>query len=111
MMMSVEQSVEWELAGETEAPGEYLPQYICPPQIPHDLTWARTRAAASATNHLSYGMANNVHILTVYFSLIYFNIIPSLLHLGYWYWINSSENKLSSLVVHDYLSTEQAGVG
>jgi hypothetical protein len=45
-MMSAEQSVEWELAGETEVP-------LCPPQIPHDLTWARTRAAAVGSQQLA----------------------------------------------------------
>jgi hypothetical protein len=42
-MLSVEQSVEWELVGETEVLGENLPTVpLCPTQIPHDLTWART---------------------------------------------------------------------
>jgi hypothetical protein len=35
-MMSVEQSVEWELAGETEALVENLP--LCLPQIAHHMT-------------------------------------------------------------------------
>jgi hypothetical protein len=40
-----EQSVEW-LVGETEVLGENLPPGpLCPPQIPHDPTCARTRAA------------------------------------------------------------------
>jgi hypothetical protein len=43
-MMSVEQSVECELEGETEVLGENLPQ--CHFVLPYDLTWARTRAAA-----------------------------------------------------------------
>jgi hypothetical protein len=36
------------------------PVPLCPPQIPHDLTWARTRAIAGkpATNSLSYGTAS-----------------------------------------------------
>jgi hypothetical protein len=38
MMMSVKQSVEWKLAGETEVLGENLPQHHFV-QIPHDLTW------------------------------------------------------------------------
>jgi hypothetical protein len=47
MMMSVEQLVEWELAGETEVLIENLPQYhLCPPQIPRVVTWDRTRATA-----------------------------------------------------------------
>jgi hypothetical protein len=59
MMISVEQSVEWELAGEAEVLGENLPVSLCPPQIPHDLTGARTRAAAGepATISLSCGTA------------------------------------------------------
>jgi hypothetical protein len=54
-MMSVEQSVEWELAGETEVLGEYLPQ--C--HFVH--TWLdlgsnpRRRGGEPATNSLSYG--------------------------------------------------------
>jgi hypothetical protein len=51
MMMNVEQSVEGELAGETEVLGENVPQ--CQPQIPHDLTWARTRAAAVGSRRLT----------------------------------------------------------
>jgi hypothetical protein len=53
-MTSVEQSVEWESAGETEVPGENLPQCHCPPQIPYDLTWARTLAMARPTWKLTY---------------------------------------------------------
>jgi hypothetical protein len=36
------------------------PVPLCPPQIPHDLTWARIQAAARkpATNRLSYGTAS-----------------------------------------------------
>jgi hypothetical protein len=44
MMVIVEQLVECELTVGTEVLEEKLPH--CPPQIPHDLTWARTRAAA-----------------------------------------------------------------
>jgi hypothetical protein len=33
----------------------FAPVLLCPPQIPHDLTQARTRAAADY--RLSYGMA------------------------------------------------------
>jgi hypothetical protein len=36
------------------------PVPLCPPQIPHDLTWVRTRALRGgkpATNRLSYGTA------------------------------------------------------
>jgi hypothetical protein len=43
MMVDVEQLVETELAGETEVLGEKsIPVLLCPPQIPHDLTWDRT---------------------------------------------------------------------
>jgi hypothetical protein len=73
-MMNVEQSVEWELAVETEVLGENLPQCrcgmriargnqstrrkpapvpLCPPQIPHDLTWAWTRAATVGSRQLT----------------------------------------------------------
>jgi hypothetical protein len=47
MMMNMEQSVESELAGETEVLEGNLPQcQFFPRQIPHDLTWDRTQAAA-----------------------------------------------------------------
>jgi hypothetical protein len=47
--MNVEQSVKREMPGETEVLAENLPPVpLCPPQIPHDLTWARTRAADMA---------------------------------------------------------------
>jgi hypothetical protein len=46
-MMIVEQSVECELAEESEVLGKKpSPMPLCPPQIPHDPTWARNRAAA-----------------------------------------------------------------
>jgi hypothetical protein len=48
-MKSVKKSVEWELAGETGVHRGNLP--LCPlyqPQIPHDMTWARTRAAVGS---------------------------------------------------------------
>jgi hypothetical protein len=48
MMMIMEKSVEWGLAGETEVP---VP--LCPPQIPHDLTWDRTRAASVGSQRLT----------------------------------------------------------
>jgi hypothetical protein len=31
------------------------PVPLCPSQIPHDLTWDRTRGGKPATNRLSYG--------------------------------------------------------
>jgi hypothetical protein len=49
--MSAKQSVEWELAGETEVLGENLP--LCPLQIPLDQTRARTRAAAVGSQRLT----------------------------------------------------------
>jgi hypothetical protein len=51
-MMNVEQSVEWELAGETEILGENLPQ----PHFVHHKThmsWDRTRAAAVWSQRLT----------------------------------------------------------
>jgi hypothetical protein len=49
MMISVQQSVEW-LARETEVLRENL---LCPPQIPHDFTRARTRASAVRSRRLT----------------------------------------------------------
>jgi hypothetical protein len=43
--MSVEHSVEWELAGENEILGENLPQFHFVHDKSHDLTWDRTRVA------------------------------------------------------------------
>jgi hypothetical protein len=43
--MSVEHSVECELAGETEeTQRDPAPMPLCPPQIQYDLTFSRTRA-------------------------------------------------------------------
>jgi hypothetical protein len=58
-MMSVEQSVEWELAGETEVLGRKpTPVPLFPPQIPHDLgSNPGRRGEKTATNRLSYGTA------------------------------------------------------
>jgi hypothetical protein len=53
MMMSVEHSVEWELAEETEVLGENLPMPICPPYVPHELIRDRTLAAAVRSRRLT----------------------------------------------------------
>jgi hypothetical protein len=54
MMMNVEQSVELELAEETEVLGENLsPVPLGPPQIPHDLTCTGTRAAVMGSRRLN----------------------------------------------------------
>jgi hypothetical protein len=59
-MMSVEQSVEWELAGETEVLGENLPQCHFVHHKTH-MTWPGSNPDRSGekpmTNHLSYGTA------------------------------------------------------
>jgi hypothetical protein len=64
--MSVEQSVEWELLREVlgEKPALLL---LCPPHNPHHLSSNPGRRSGKlVTNHLSYGMANNIlrHFLT-----------------------------------------------
>jgi hypothetical protein len=47
VIVMMENWVEWRLAAETDVLGENLPQrHFVPPQIPHDQTRARTRAAA-----------------------------------------------------------------
>jgi hypothetical protein len=60
-MMSVEQSVEWELAGETEVLAENLPQFsLCPPRILYDLDLDSNPGHSGGkpvTNRLSYGAA------------------------------------------------------
>jgi hypothetical protein len=46
----LEQSVERELAGETEVLGENLAQVpLCEPQISHYMAWAETQATAVGT--------------------------------------------------------------
>jgi hypothetical protein len=70
MRVIVEKLVEWRLAGETEVLGENLPQRtlsapapLCPPQIPHDETQARTRAAAVGSQRLTaWAMARPFHL-------------------------------------------------
>jgi hypothetical protein len=59
-MMSVEQSVEWELAWETEVLGENLPQWHFVHHKFH-MKWLGSnlgrRGGKPATNRLSYGAA------------------------------------------------------
>jgi hypothetical protein len=53
-MMSVEQSVEWELVGETEVLGKNLPQcHFVHHNSPHDLAWAWTRTAGVGSRRLT----------------------------------------------------------
>jgi hypothetical protein len=52
--MSVEHLAERELAGKTEVFGQNLPPLLlCPPQIPHHLTWDRTQASPAGTRRLT----------------------------------------------------------
>jgi hypothetical protein len=68
--MNVEQSVEWELAGETEVFGENLPQYHF---VHHNPTWLALgsnpgrRGEKPASNRLSYGTAS-VKALEMHYS-------------------------------------------
>jgi hypothetical protein len=63
-MESVEQSMERELAWETELLGENLPQ-----SIRHDLNWDRTHAAAVGS--LSYDTASNRQLLSSFVTSLY----------------------------------------
>jgi hypothetical protein len=60
-MMTVEQSVEWELTKETEVLGENLPQCYFVHHKSH-ITWPglepRRRCGKLETNRLSYGSAS-----------------------------------------------------
>jgi hypothetical protein len=48
------------VAGETKVLIESLP--LCTPQIPYDLTWARTRASALGSQQLPYILESNPHL-------------------------------------------------
>jgi hypothetical protein len=65
MMMNVEQLVAWELAGETEVPGENLPQchfVHTNPAWPELDTKLGRRGGNPETNRLSYGTAFRIAI-------------------------------------------------
>jgi hypothetical protein len=59
LLMNVEQSVEWELARETEVLGEdSVPVPLCPSQIPHDLdSNPGRRGGKPVNNRLNYDTA------------------------------------------------------
>jgi hypothetical protein len=56
-MMSVEQSVEWELAGETEVLGENLPHCTFVDHKCH-MTWPGHRSRKPGTNRLALSVCN-----------------------------------------------------
>jgi hypothetical protein len=68
MMMNVEQSVEWELAAETEVLGENLPQHQFFRHKSH-MTWPGIehgrRSGKPATNSPSYDTAKYRHTLRI----------------------------------------------
>jgi hypothetical protein len=57
-------TVEWYWQGKTEELGEKrVPESLCPPQIPHGLTWMRTRASAVRDRRLkTWAMARHSNI-------------------------------------------------
>jgi hypothetical protein len=67
-MMSVEQSVEWELVGETEVLAENLFQFsLRPPRIPYDPDLRSNpghRGGKPVTDRLSYGTALGLWFLS-----------------------------------------------
>jgi hypothetical protein len=74
MTMSVEQSAEWESAGETEVLGEKpTPVPLFPPQIPHDLTCARIWAAAVGSRRLTAWAMARPSILLTFYSRLHFH--------------------------------------
>jgi hypothetical protein len=60
-------TVEWYWQGTTEELGEKpFPVPLCPPQIPHGLTWARTRASAVTGRRLTaWAMARPIRMLQI----------------------------------------------
>jgi hypothetical protein len=80
-MMNVEQSVEWELCrGNRSTRRKPAPVPLWPPQIPHDLTWARTRAAAVGNRRLTArAMARPV-------GTAYHDVCPKLICNSVWGW-------------------------
>jgi hypothetical protein len=85
--MSVEQSVEC-VARETEVlGGNLLPVPLCPPQIPHDHTWARTRATAVGSrlqNRLSYSTALIRALLDVLCPLMWDTVLVNTERVNVW---------------------------
>jgi hypothetical protein len=78
-MISVEQSVEWELAGETEVLGENLSQCHFAHHKSH-MSWARS-GGKPATNRLSYGTASTVCLVTgIQLDRVY--VVPTC---GFWW--------------------------
>jgi hypothetical protein len=54
MMMIEEQFAEWLSGrGNRSTLRKTAPELLCPPQIPHDLTWTQTRAAAVGSQRLT----------------------------------------------------------
>jgi hypothetical protein len=69
-MMNVEQSVEWELAGEPTSRRKPAPVPLCPPQIPPDLPWTRTRAASVGSRRLTaWAMARPSPFVTLLYAV------------------------------------------
>jgi hypothetical protein len=71
MMMCVEQSLKWELAGETEVLGEKPPPMpLCPQQISRDLTVDRNLATAVGSRWLiAWAMARPSNMLRFFYTV------------------------------------------